>query len=132
VRIEYAIPAKAVDSLADGTFVVLGVESNVRHMPDFPAPIRVPLFVCIVASPVEAQPGTPHHLTSRILDPGMEPTGDPLDLPFQIAPGPNTPVGWEVRTQIALLVAWQADGPGTFSIELAADGKTRGVPIIVS
>jgi hypothetical protein len=62
----------------------------------------------------------------------MQPTGDPLDMQFTIAPGPNTPVGWDVRTQIPLLVAWMAAAAGTYSIELAADGDSRSVPIIVS
>jgi hypothetical protein len=55
----------------------------------------------------------------------------PLDLTFGMAPGPNTPEGWEVRLQLPLGVTIPVADAGTFAVEVKADDDSLSVPIMV-
>lgn len=131
MRIEYAIPALSINPGADG-ITITGVPAYGWVMEGFPAGFDLPLLVCFIASPDEANFEREHRFTARVLDPGLVQTGESFDEPVGIAPGPNTPEGWQVRKHLPVRLPVLAEVPGTYSVDLAVDGgETYSIPIIV-
>lgn len=132
MRIVYAIPCRTIDQVTDGTVVLTGVEGNVKVIQSVPAPIVVPILVKVGAQHIQAQAGIKHHLTMGVLGPDLGSVGAPMDLEFEMAPGPHTPAGWEVTASIPVAARFEAGAVGNYSLELAVDGTTPlSVPIIV-
>ena len=92
---------------------------------------REPILVALSAPQVEAQPHASHILRVRVLGPDLPEVTDPMDLSLQMQPGPSTPPGWDVRSVIPLGVRFQPPGPGTYSIDVAADNHWLSVPLVI-
>lgn len=129
MRIAYAIPVRHVDTLKDGTLLATGIESIGCNVPKVPAKIQASFVVALAALHVDV--GLTHQLQVRILDPNMDDAVPPMHIGVGMNPGPNTPPGWEVRAQLPLIVRFEASNTGTYSVEMAVDGSTYGVPLIV-
>jgi hypothetical protein len=129
VRIDYAIPVRGVELLADGTLALLGVPTDTITLENPPGPVLVRVVVGVSSSRVEA-PGR-HLLEARVLDRELEQIGDDMRLNFEMAPSPESPPGWDLKTQFPLGFHWLADDYGTYSIELAVDNTSASLPIIV-
>jgi hypothetical protein len=130
MRVVYAIPVRHIDLLHDGALVAVGIESSVVVAP-VPAPITVPLVLCIAASPAEAQAGIDHKLRIRVLGPDLTEAAPVMEMPFQLAPGPNTPAGWEVRGILPVGTTFTAVDAGTYSVEIDVGNAPLSVSIIV-
>jgi hypothetical protein len=131
VRIAYAIPVRHVEPLKDGSFLALGIESSMFVIAVAPAVIRLAMLVCLAAPHVEATGDPAHTLRLRVLGPDLTEVQPPLVLPFGMAPGPNTPEGWEVKLLMPVGVTIPVAEAGTFSVEISADDDSLSVPIII-
>lgn len=132
MRVVYAIPCRSIEQVTDGTVVLTGVEGNVKIVPSVPAAVLVPILVKIGAQHIEAGAGIKHHFTMSVLDPNLDAVGAPMEIEFEMTPGPHTPAGWEVTVNLPLAARFDAHASGNYSLELAVDGTTpMSVPIIV-
>jgi hypothetical protein len=131
MRVVYAIPVRHVDTLQDGTLVAVGIETTGIVTP-IPGVVSGSFVLCFAGTHTEAQPGIDHPLEIRILGPDLSEAAPPMQATFQLAPGPGTPAGWEVRVQIPLVATFEALVAGTYSIEIGCgDGLPLSVAIIV-
>lgn len=131
MRIAYAIPVRHIEALQDGTFMAIGIESNIFVVPAAAPAFILPMLISVAASPIESTGEPSHTLRLRVLGPDMAEVLPPLVMPFGMAPGPNTPEGWEVRSVVPLAVNVPVADAGTFSVEVSADEASLSVPIIV-
>jgi hypothetical protein len=130
VEIDYAIPARHLEALADGSFLVLGIGADILGALEFPTPIIVSLIVSLSCDPTEARAGVDHDLAVTIRGVDLEEL-DVLQVALQMAPGENTPAGWRVRVVMPAVSRFMATQPGTYSIELRTDDDHKSVPILV-
>jgi len=121
VRVVYAIPCRATEAAANGTFVALGIETNMFRRRSFPETIRVPMLAKLAGQPGEL--AAQHVLTMSVLGPDLTPIVPELTLGFALAAGPNEVEGWEPVVVVPITAEFVADGPGSFSVEVAADGN---------
>ncbi|MGZ4737281.1 MAG: hypothetical protein ACXV8R_16905 [Acidimicrobiia bacterium] len=71
-------------------------------------------------------------MSIRVLGPDLSEVAPSMTAPLQLEPGPNTPVGWEVRAVLPVAATFEATTPGTYSIEIGCGGKTISVPYVVN
>jgi hypothetical protein len=128
MQVLYAIPARYIEELPDGTFVAVGIESALHVVQQVPTPLALPVLVALAASHLE---DVEHVLQVRVLGPDLEEVAEPMEVPFRLLPGPNTPSGWDVRAVLTVGLVLQVQDVGTYSIELAADSASLSVPILV-
>lgn len=131
MRIVYALPVRGIEQLADGTFVLLGVESDIHLVPGFPIPVGIPLFATVACTVAEAASGQGGQFSLRVLGPDLSEVAAPMNIGLNLNPGPNTPEGWDIKTHIPTLVRFEAQEAGTYSIEVSLNGSSHSVPIIV-
>jgi hypothetical protein len=129
LRIDYAIPVRGVELLADRTLALIGVPMDSVTIEDPPGPVLVRVVVGVSGSHAEGHGR--HVLTARVLDKELEQIGDDMHLEFELAPSPESPPGWDLKTQFPLGFHWMADDYGTYSIELFLDKVSVSLPIIV-
>jgi hypothetical protein len=129
VRIDYAIPVRGVELLADGTLMLIGVPTDTITVVDPPEPVLVRVVVGVSSSLADS-PGR-HVLEARVLDNELEQIGEEMRLNFEMGPSPDSPPGWDLKTQFPLGFHWLASEYGTYSIELAVDSTSASLPIIV-
>jgi hypothetical protein len=128
VKLEYAVPCRAIEKLADGTFVILGAETNGFLRREFPQPIAVMLLVCISQAHVDTTEG---HLVIEVLNPAMEPCAPEIGHDIRVPRAPLLPEGWSARMLTPARVVFMADRPGGYSIELAVGTSSLSVPLLV-
>lgn len=116
MRIEYAIPVRHVERLADGSLLAVGIESTFA-VNALPTRIVTPLVVCFACAPNEAGVDFPFAL--RIYGPDLELAGEPFDQEFHVDLGPDLPDGWEPRCVMDLTAQFDATMSGTYTIELS-------------
>lgn len=131
MRIVYAIPVEHLAVLADGRLMASGIETNGKTFPSLPGIAVVPLVIAVAEQHVAAQATVSHPLKIRVLGPDLAEVGQPMDLSITLAPGPQTPAGWEVRAIVPAGVQFEVEEAGTYSVEISADGAPLSVPIIV-
>jgi hypothetical protein len=132
MRVAYAIPVRHVEALQDGSLLAVGIESYILRA-QLPGRVGVPMVIALVGSQHEAQQGIQHELTLSALGPDLTPVMDPLAVQFQMAPGPNNPPGWEVRSVVPITAVFEVAEPGAYSFEIATDGgKPTSVTIMVN
>lgn len=133
MRVVYALPVRHLEGLTDGSFVAVGIETTIRYVLELPNVALVPLLVCIATPHVNAQPGIEHTLTATVTDPELNDAIEPMTVPFQMQPGPNTPEGWEVRALMPCAIRFEVMTHGAHVIGLSVDSEMpHDVPIIVS
>lgn len=130
MKIDYAIPARHVEALADGTHLVLGIGADIVGVPEFPTPIIVSLIVSLSCDPTQARAGVDHELAVTIRGVDLEEL-ETLQVTLQVAPGDNTPEGWRVRVITPAVLRFMAAQPGAYSIELRTDDDHQSVPVLV-
>lgn len=129
MRIAYAIPVERIDAMADGRAMALGIESWLVRVPSVPWQISPTLLLCFACSPNEAH--VDHVMKARVLDPDIQNAVPEFEVTFKVAPNPNAPAGWEVRTPIPLRVTFEVNAPGAYSVEIEVAGRITSVPILV-
>ena len=128
MKIDWAIPARHLEALADGSFLVLGIGADIVGALEFPTPIIVSLIVSLSCDPTQA--GVDHELAVTIRGVDLEEL-DVLQVALQFGPGDNTPEGWRVRLVLPAVSRFMAAQPGTYSIELRTDDDHKSVPVLV-
>jgi hypothetical protein len=129
VRIDYAIPVRSIEPLADGTLALI-VTTDILIVESLPAPVVVPLAISISGDQYECVPEVEHEVEGRILDSQLVEIGA-MRGGVTMAPGPNTPPGWDVRLQMPIVLRFLAEDYGTYSVELSIDKSSLSIPIIV-
>jgi hypothetical protein len=122
VRIRWAIPCRGVDIPPDGMANLLGMGMNMFAPPVLPAEIRLVLALDISAR--EDELGHDYPLQATILDPNMEPAGDP-QVPVVVVASPSKPPGWEQTSVLPLGVRFEARTAGTYTIQFTVDGRNQ-------
>jgi len=131
VKIEYAVPCRGIEQLANGTYVLIGVETNGFLATSFPMVLRAMVLLCVTESHVATQAGQASDLTRAVLNPAMEPCGPPLTVQVQAAAHPNLPAGWASRTLAPIGFQFEATMEGAYSIEISVDAASLSVPLLV-
>jgi hypothetical protein len=130
VKVAWALPCKHLDALTDGSFVAVGVISDVRILQQLPQPVGVPLLVNITGS-VHDIPGE-HRLSVVVTNPEMEPVTDALEAGFRVTPNPNALPGGGGNTIIPMQVVFPAATYGGYTIDIKVDDEPpHSTPIIV-
>jgi hypothetical protein len=130
VKIDWAIPARHLEALADGSFLVLGIGADIVGALEFPTQTIVSLIVSLSCDPTEARAGVDHELAVTIRGVDLEEL-ETLQVALQVGRGDNTPEGWRVRLILPAAMRFEAAQPGTYSIELRTDDDHKSVPILV-
>ncbi|MEX2255428.1 MAG: hypothetical protein WEC34_08315 [Acidimicrobiia bacterium] len=131
MRVVYAVPVRHIEQLVDGTLGAFGIETQLFAVP-LPAPMISPLVVALAVPHAEAHDGVKHPLSIKVLGPDLSEVAPALETEIGIAPGENTPEGWECRVVTALAARWEATEYGTYSVEISASDGSISVPYIVS
>jgi hypothetical protein len=130
VKVEYALPCRGVEQLADGTNIVIGLEANSFAVPVFPHPVAVVLLICLSQPPAQVGPSA---MTVAVLNPQMQDAAPPLTATLDSSvQHPNLPAGWSQRSMSPSLVQFLATEPGCYSIEITVDGSSHSVALLVS
>lgn len=128
MKLEYAVPCRALEALADNTFVILGAETNAFARRQLPQPIAAILLICISQAYGETAEG---HLIIRVLNPALEPCAAEMGLDLLVPRAPLLPEGWSARMLVPAQVVFMAEEPGAYSIELAVGTSSLSVPLLV-
>jgi hypothetical protein len=128
VKVEYAVPCRGIEQLANGTYIAIGAEANAFGATSLPQHFGVFLLTCIVQSHPRETTG---QLTGRILDPSMEPAGADLQVGFEMHRSPLLPEGWSSRILAPIQIVFEARSYGGYSVELSTGGSSLSVPLLV-
>ena len=128
MKLEYAVPCRAIDKLADGTYILLGVEANGFVLASSPQQIAVVLLTCISLPHGDNPVG---RLAIQVLNPALEPCAPQMGIDLHMTASPLLPEGWSNRVLIPSQVVFVADAPGAYSIELSVGSGSLSIPLIV-
>jgi hypothetical protein len=112
VKIEYAVPCRALETLTDGTLLLIGVETNAFRVRQFPSELRATVLLCVSETHLAAQAGQATDFSLSILNPAMEPCASPLTISVKAPVHPDLPDGWASRSLVPMAFKFQAESEG--------------------
>jgi hypothetical protein len=129
MRIDWAIPCRYCE-VVNGELTMAGGGADEFTVLELPTEIGTWVALCIAAPDDMTGPDRPHAFSSRILGPDMaEVEGTKLDLPFDMAPAPVE--GWEAQEIVPTYHHFVVETAGTYTLDMAVDGRHTTVPISV-
>lgn len=129
MRIDWAIPVRGVEALADGTSMAVGIKQEFIRPRRLPGPVAIVFIACVVVPPAEFE--MPFDFTASVLGPDMTPVGGQLKIEMKVARDGRMPDGWESSLIANLKVQFPAQQAGTYSVELTVPGGSKSVPVFV-
>ncbi len=121
MRVAYAFPVRGVEALADGTYLAVGIETNLFPVPSLPAQLTVSLVLCVVATPMEVDEELDHQLVLRVLNPDLGHSVPPFTVGLRAMASEALPEGSESRMLLTPTVQFEATMAGFHSIEISVD-----------
>jgi hypothetical protein len=102
---------------------ILGSGMNVFRPASLPAQLQLVVALNVLAR--EDELGQEQQLEGVILGPDMEPASDTLSMPLRIDANPAKPPGWEQNAIFPLMVVFEAQLEGTYTIQFSIDGRNQ-------
>jgi hypothetical protein len=130
MRIGWAIPCKYLE-VHDGLGTLIGAGANHYAVAEFPTTLSV--WIAVQVHGHRSEVDADHSLVIQPLGPDMESCAPGLELGFRFPAerAPNEPDGWEVGALIPTLITFEAEDPGTYTLQLNLDDKTTTIPLFV-
>lgn len=102
---------------------ILGTGMNVFRPPSLPAQLQLIVALNVLAR--EDELGHQQTLEGVILGPDMEPASEALSMPLQIDANPAKPPGWEQNAIFPLMIVFEAQLEGTYTIQFSIEGRNQ-------
>ncbi len=129
MRVEWALTCRYAEAVANQGVTVVGGGADTIGVPTLPAILGLSVLLRVMGLPDEF--AQHKMLEISVLDPLMEPIGDPLTYSLDAEVSPQHRPGWEQTTFLPVGVQWPANVDGVYTLRFSVEGQAQTLAIIV-